>query len=672
MFKKLSFGVKLLISILSIVVIGIGILSYTAFYQFKQSLQNEIIDSRLETTEKLAENINTWVSGKLLEVRNSANTSIAKSIESDISAVDKFNAERIKFFNKVYPNEYDNAAAALYNNDGKSRAQYANGTSVIGDVLEKPWYQALMKGADYHVSNPVISKGTGKTITVVGAPIKNDSDKSIGLMMSAVNISYVEDKVKAFKYGNQGYAMLIGADGTVVVHPDKELVMKKKIVDVDDSAIKHLGEKMLSEDSGMVKFSKGNENFIAFYNKIPLSGWRVASVVSEAEIFAPIKKMMMTLFIITLIILTVVGITIKYVSKHMLKPLNKLVGFSEKIASGELNASLDVNQEDEIGKVANSLNDTSIKLREMIGAISESASKTSELSNNLSVITNESVRGTEEISMSMQEIAGGAIRQAEDASTASNITKELLEDINIVINQCREMLKVVEESKKANSYGVKGVQEASVSMETIAETNSHNVREIDNLMKQSKEIGQIVDVISGIADQTNLLALNAAIEAARAGEQGRGFAVVADEVRNLAEQSSESAKQITSLINAIQSQVEIIVQVINKGTTEVMQGVEIVNKVGENFDEIEKAFNNISLTVNDVSKSAMSMAKKADVTSNSISSVASITEENSASTEEVLACVEQQMASMAQIGETSKNLDELVSELKGLIGKFKI
>ncbi|SFD14274.1 Cache domain-containing protein [Clostridium uliginosum] len=286
MLKKLSFKMKLLIGILPILIIGMSALSYTAFYQFRKTIQNEIISNKVEETNKLSENVNTWLDGKLLEVRSSSITPTAKLIESDLGAIDNFNAERIKSLEKNYPGEYDNAAATLFNNDGKSRAQYSNGNFVVGDVSEKPWYKTLMSGVPYNISNPVVSKGTGKTLVVIGVPIKNTSDQPIGTMISAVNLSYIQDKVKAFKFGEKGYSLLIGKDGTILVHPDESLVMKSKISEVEDSNIQSLGKDMLDKQSGTVRFTSGKDKFIAFYKQVPLSGWNIVSVMSEDELFA--------------------------------------------------------------------------------------------------------------------------------------------------------------------------------------------------------------------------------------------------------------------------------------------------------------------------------------------------------------------------------------------------
>ena len=672
MLKKFSFRTKLLITILPVIIIGMLILSFTTFYQFRKNIENELINNKSEEINKLTENINTWMDGKLLEVKSSANTPTAKLIDKDIQAIDNFNAERIKFLEENYPGEYDNAAATLFNNDGKSRAQYSNGTFVNGDVSEKLWYKDLMSGVPYNISNPVISKGTGKTLVVIGVPIKGETDQSIGTMISAVNLSYIQEKVKDFKFGKNGYSLLVGKDGTILEHPDEELIMKKNISEIEDENIKLLGQKMQGNEEGIFRFGTGDNKFIVFYDKVPLSDWSVASVLSEKELFASVDKLMIMSLLITAVIVLVSAIIIVFVAKQMTSPLASLSDFSEEISLGNLTNKLEIDGEDEVAKVANGLNNTVFKLKEMISDISTSADEVMVVSNSLSLATSESLKGNEEVSKSMQEIAAGAVTQAQGASEASIVTGELIEEINEVFKKCNHMINIVEKSSDISNSVSKGVKEAIDSIQNIAETNKLNVQETQTLLEQSKEIGQIVDVISEISEQTNLLSLNAAIEAARAGEQGKGFAIVADEVRQLAEQSANSSKKIANLISMIQNQIEIISNKMETGTCEVVSGVEKATLVGENFKEIERVFTTVINVADEVSKATNRMEKKASTTSDIINNVAAITEENSAATEQVTASNEEQIAFMHEIVDSTYKLEDLVNNLNNTVERFKL
>ena len=556
--KRSSFKLKLLSGILPIVIIGMGILSFYTVYKFNESIENSTIKRMTENVNNMSDIINEWIDGKLLEVRSTANTPTAKLISSNIEAVDEFNKNRILNLEKDYPGEYDNAAVISFNNDGISRAQYANGKTVNGDVSEKQWYKDLMTGRSYNISNPVISKGSGKTLIVIGAAVKDDSDNIIGDMISAVNISRIQEKINEFKFGENGYSILISDDGTIITHPDESLIMKSKITELDDSDMVNLGKEMLKSDSGDFKFGVGDNKSIAFYKKIPLTNWSVASVISERELFAEGRSLVTTLAMVSAIIIIIIAGIIIFMTNKFSKPLRKLCDFSSEIAQGNLTCELNINRNDEIGQVADTLKNTSYELRNMVIDISTSANEVNKLADDVNEAIKQSLLGTEEITKSMEQISRGAINQAENADKASEITGELVDEIKSVVDKCNYMNGIVNDSIKMSTIGTERVQNAVENIKSIEKINNESIEQTLNLLDKSNEIGQIVNVISEIAEQTNLLALNASIEAARAGEQGKGFAVVASQVGELAKQSNEAAKKIENIIRGIQQQVQVI------------------------------------------------------------------------------------------------------------------
>ncbi|WP_394885957.1 methyl-accepting chemotaxis protein [Clostridium butyricum] len=670
--KRSSFKLKLLSGILPIVIIGMGILSFYTVYKFNESIENSTIKRMTENVNNMSDIINEWIDGKLLEVRSTANTPTAKLISSNIEAVDEFNKNRILNLEKDYPGEYDNAAVISFNNDGISRAQYANGKTVNGDVSEKQWYKDLMTGRSYNISNPVISKGSGKTLIVIGAAVKDDSDNIIGDMISAVNISRIQEKINEFKFGENGYSILISDDGTIITHPDESLIMKSKITELDDSDMVNLGKEMLKSDSGDFKFGVGDNKSIAFYKKIPLTNWRVASVISERELFAEGRSLVTTLAMVSVIIIIIIAGIIIFMANKFSKPLRKLCDFSSEIAQGNLTCELNINRSDEIGQVADTLKNTSYELRNMVIDISTSANEVNKLADDVNEAIKQSLLGSEEITKSMEQISRGAINQAENADKASEITGELVDEIKSVVDKCNYMNGIVNDSIKMSTIGTERVQNAVENIKSIEKINNESIEQTLNLLEKSNEIGQIVNVISEIAEQTNLLALNASIEAARAGEQGKGFAVVASQVGELAKQSNEAAKKIENIIRGIQQQVQVIDKQMKFGAAEVANGVETTKSVSENFTEIEKTFKEIESVVLEVFHASNIMEEKAHTTSNSIKEVAGVTEENSSATEEVTAANEEQSASMQQIAETTSKLDELIKNLNETIKKFKI
>jgi methyl-accepting chemotaxis protein len=209
-------------------------------------------------------------------------------------------------------------------------------------------------------------------------------------------------------------------------------------------------------------------------------------------------------------------------------------------------------------------------------------------------------------------------------------------------------------------------------MSSISNTVNDLAKVIKGLGDRSQEIGQIVEVITGIAQQTNLLALNAAIEAARAGEHGRGFAVVADEVRKLAEQSAESAQQITNLIGTIQADTSTAVNVMDSTIQEVSSGIGVVNTAGEAFNRIENLINTVAKQIQEVSAASQQMSVGAMQVVKAIDEISDVSEKTAAGTQNVSAAAQEQLASMEEISASSSSLSKMATELQTLVSRFKV
>ena len=207
---------------------------------------------------------------------------------------------------------------------------------------------------------------------------------------------------------------------------------------------------------------------------------------------------------------------------------------------------------------------------------------------------------------------------------------------------------------------------------SINHTTSETNAVIKDLDSKSAEIGKIIEVITGIADQTNLLALNAAIEAARAGEHGKGFAVVADEVRKLAELSRQSASQISGLIEVIQKETHQVVEMMNKGTVEISEGTQLVEETGRTFDQILKSIENVSSEIQEVSAISEEMSASVQQVNASIEEVTKIARDSVSSTAEIASATEEQLASMEEVASSSASLANLAENLREMVGKFKI
>ncbi|CVK19125.1 Methyl-accepting chemotaxis protein McpB [Sporomusa sphaeroides DSM 2875] len=255
-----------------------------------------------------------------------------------------------------------------------------------------------------------------------------------------------------------------------------------------------------------------------------------------------------------------------------------------------------------------------------------------------------------------------------EASSVEQISKNIQQ---FVANNT-EVENTSVKTAEAAEEGIKAIDTAIDQMEHIEETVTHSANVVTKLGERSKEIGQIVDTISGIAGQTNLLALNAAIEAARAGEQGRGFTVVAEEVRKLAEQSQEAAKRIAGLIQEIQTDTDQAVLSMSEGTREVKLGTKVVNTAGQSFNQIATLVGELSAQRQEISASIQQVGIGSQQIVSAMKDIDDVSRNMAGQTQTVSAATEEQSASTEEIAASSQNLAKMAEELQTAIYKFKI
>jgi methyl-accepting chemotaxis protein len=374
------------------------------------------------------------------------------------------------------------------------------------------------------------------------------------------------------------------------------------------------------------------------------------------------------------IIAVLAGITIAlFMGRIISKPIISLANSAKKIAEGDLSVDVvSVKNKDEIGELVGSFNLMTKNLRMLIEQVSTNSIHVASAAEELTASAEQTTQATDQIALSIQEIASGSDTQVQSANECSTAMKEMTIGIQQVAETSSSVSESAIETNKEANLGNESLQKVIHQMNTIntsVEDSASVIRRLGNL---SNEIGNIIGVITGIADQTNLLALNAAIEAARAGEHGKGFAVVADEVRKLAEQSKESADQIAELINKIQVDTNQAVNVMEVGTQEVATGMQIVKETGEGFEKILRSIEQVTAQIQEVSAISEEMSASAEEVNASLEEMAHIAQHSSSNTQNVASASEEQLASMEEITSSASSLSNMAEDLQALVSKFKI
>ncbi len=376
---------------------------------------------------------------------------------------------------------------------------------------------------------------------------------------------------------------------------------------------------------------------------------------------------------ILVIAFIILGLSGWYITKIIAAPLMAMVLICKELASGDFrDAPRKIMRKDEIGQVDDALAEMRATLRNLMKQVNESSEQLAAASEELTASADQSAQAANQVAESITGVAHGAEKQLSVASDTSAVMQQMSASIQQVAANATEMAGQTFHAADRAKEGNKSVDKAVNQMASIEQTVTNSAQVVTKLGERSKEIGQIVDTISGIAGQTNLLALNAAIEAARAGEQGRGFAVVAEEVRKLAEQSQDAAKQIAALISEIQSDTDKAVVAMENGTREVKLGAEVVNDSGKAFQEIANMVTNVSEQTKEISSAIEQMSIGSQQIAGSVKEIDELSKKTSGEAQTVSAATEEQSASMEEIASSSQALAQLAMKLREAVSKFQI
>lgn len=366
-------------------------------------------------------------------------------------------------------------------------------------------------------------------------------------------------------------------------------------------------------------------------------------------------------------------ILVIFISRHVTQHLNRVVLMSEKIASGDLTETdHHYRGRDEIAQLSTSMEKMRLQLTNMIDSIKQTSLLVSSQSEQLNQSADDVKSGTQQIAATMEELASGTETQANfagDLAETMTIFAEKIKSINASSESINESSNdVLKETELGNEYMNKSINQ----MDNIDQIVKDAVEKVAGLDKQTQEISKLVGVVKEIADQTNLLALNAAIEAARAGEHGRGFAVVADEVRKLAEQVANSVVSIAKIVNEIQTESRNVTDALEKGYDEVEQGTKDIEETGVRFKAIEDAIAVMTSNVQTVISGLVELNNDSAKVNEAVQEIASISEESAAGVEETSASAEEASSAMEGVSNGASTLLESARELNELVQQFKM
>jgi methyl-accepting chemotaxis protein len=381
---------------------------------------------------------------------------------------------------------------------------------------------------------------------------------------------------------------------------------------------------------------------------------------------------MISLFVLLIIgglCITIVAIYLNRIANS----ISKIAYTAQKISVGDLQVPpIQMNSNDEIAILADSFNKMVENLHEILGKIIDSGTQVTQSVKLLKNNTEHTARASEQIAATIQEVSRGAEEQSEESQKTVQVITQLLEITKNIVKSAIEVLAVAGKAANTAEEGHTKIT-GLINQTNIIEKEFDSIQSItDVLESRSEAIGEILQLITQMSEQTNLLSLNASIEAARAGEYGRGFAVVAEEIRKLAEGSAQAVKDISKLLNEIQSE---SLQVTNRmitGVEEVKVGIDMAEEVRVNFGKIVDTSKDADFGVKNITHEIQKMVEELKKVEEMSQNIAAIAEESSAGSQEVAASAEEQTASLEEISSSASLLSKMADELQNMIKKFTL
>lgn len=644
-----------------ILVLTLGILTLINYMNTRNIIMSDLNQTMTLTTQDAAKDLGAWISVRKGELETIANAPVMST--GDQTAIKNYLSSELKRLPDY---------SIFWVSDEKGNWYSPAGTT--GSISERDYYQELIKTGKTVISNPLLGKADGKMAFVIAVPIKQNG-KIVAILGGNVKMDELSRRITEIKVGKTGYASLYQSDGMTIAHPNQERVMKyNPIQDAQlDPTLKAGYQKMLKGDTGefQVKLN-GQENFLA-YAPVPGVTWALSVNALTSEFLGPLVTLAYSSVITTAILLLIAILVLVGLTNRIIKPLSNLQARAERVAQGDLSQTeVNITAKNEIGLLAKALQTMVKNLQALVGQVANSAERVVASAGHLAISAEQSAQAGDQIAVSLSQVAVGAEHQLGTIDEALQAMNKIQDSIQQATRNTDKVVGFSGKTLLATQTGSEAVDKAMNQMGRIQDVVTEAAGLVLKLGDRSNEIGNIVDAISGIAEQTNLLALNAAIEAARAGEQGRGFAVVADEVRKLAEQSAEATKQITVLIRQIQGDTEQAVRAMTAGTKEVETGTEVVGTAATSFSDISISVNTISEQIKNIDQLVHQVELDSERVTASIDTLSNVSKDAVAHVQSVSASTEEQLAFIQEIAQASQDLSGMAEGLKGAVEQFKI
>ncbi|MDR2309103.1 MAG: methyl-accepting chemotaxis protein [Paucimonas sp.] len=622
--KSLRFSHKILMAASLIVILAFSLFTLYNDYLQRNAIREDLENYLAEMGDSTSTNIRNLFDGRIKLVENVAQN--LAQYPQNVGTLLGQNALTSSFLT-IYLGQPDGSFTVRP--DSKMPDGY--------DPRVRPWYKDGLNAGGTILTEPYIDMTTNKmVISIVSA-----ASRSVGVVGGDLALDGLVEIINSLNFGGMGYAFLVNDQGKILVHPDKNLVMKS----LSDLFPQHTPK--LSGELTEVELN-GQPRLLTFtpVKGLPSANWYIGLSVDKDKAFSMLSTFRTSAVIATLVAVVIIIALLGLLIRVLMQPLHTMTRAMENIAEGEgdLTRRLEIHSHDEFGILGTAFNRFVERIHGSIREVSSATEQVNEVALRVISASNSSMSNSDEqsnrtnsvaaainqLGAAAQEIAGNAAQASQHATSARLLAEE----------------------------GQQVVQRNIDAMNRLSDLIVTSSEHIETLNNKTVNIGQILEVITSISQQTNLLALNAAIEAARAGEAGRGFAVVADEVRNLAHRTQESAQQVQTMIEELQVGARESVDTMGQSQRHSQDSMEIANQAGERLGSVTLRIGEIDGMNQSVATATEEQTAVVDSINMDINEINMLNQEG----------VENLQATLR----ACSDLEQQAGRLKQLVGSFRI
>ncbi|MEC0180338.1 methyl-accepting chemotaxis protein [Paenibacillus peoriae] len=653
---------RLIVAFLTVLLIPSALIGYFSYEGATTQLSQQMSSSVYTNLYLIRSNVNQYVSPIMKDLDVFATEVESNSLASNQEALQA----KLDVIIKAHP-ELD--AAFLGNTEGQY-VRTPKKESTDYDPREKKWYKnAMQQKGKVFVGVPDVSSTTGNLVVTISRTLEDGQ----GAIALGLNLDKMSQNMQSVKIGERGGVFIVDSN--------------HKIVSGAGAAFNNSGQKPTDTIKGLPEVEENAENdtpsikqiqfmnrdVLAFTLKDPVTGWSIIALSDLEDYSDAARPILKQSLIVIAISVLVAAIIIFLMVRSFLIPLRKLQAGTRIVRDGNLTERVNLSSKDEFGDLAQNFDQMTHALHTMVSEVNQTSSRLTSSSLMIKESTEQTTESVQHVAETVMESAENAATSAEASEQTANAVEEMAKGVSTIAESASSIVDSAGQTEHDVAQGSKMISNVRTQMDRILEAVSQTAGLMDELSQLSDDARQMNSAIAAIAKQTNLLSLNASIEASRAGEAGRGFAVVAIEVRKLSEQSKASADSISQIITQMLDLIQRSTATMNGNVrNQVGEGLRISQEAEGAFANIERSTSHIVEQIQSVSAAAEEISASTEEVSATVTHLASLSRSSADSSQTTSAAAQEQMAAMEEIASSSQELSRMAQDLQELVKRFKI